>query len=1103
MSNGISKIDFKIYAFKRKYYYNLFIKGSILTLSIALAYFLIVVITEYNFWLSSLLRLTLLILFFSFLLICIIVFLKAPLLWSTTKKGISNEESAKIIGKHFPEINDRLLNVLQLSSLTNSSDLVNASINQKIEVFNKIPFESAIKLSGNKRYLRFLFIPVLLIFFILFYKQSILTQGTNRIVHFNKKFTPLAPFQFRLLNSNLNAFINEDFLLKVTIIGENQPEALYLVTEFNQFKLTKNGEGIFSYVFENVQNDVSFSFLAAGFKSENYSIKLINRPELTNLKLTLHFPSYLKQKDLEIINGGDVEIPEGSIIHWKVNAIHTRKAILSFSSDKIKNVLQSYDNQTFNFNKGFKNSDQYTLSLEHNDSRNKEKISHAIVIIKDQYPEINVSVSTDTILYKYIYLNGQLKDDHGINKLILHYEINSNDKIRNGTKRISASIAPQSTFLFDWRLDSLNLKPSDKITYFLDVWDNDGVNGSKSTKSSIYSFSIPNDLELKNQIAKEQVAAESKINQSISKAEELKKSVEEVQQKLKGKQNIDWQDKKKLEEIIENKQELDKAINELKKQNELLEQKKETFSAENEKIKEKSEQIQKLMDELMDDETKKLFEELQKLVKENAEPSQLQKMLDKIDKKEINLEKELERTLELFKELQFDYKVDQAINQLKEQITKQEKIQKETNDHIKEKNDSDKDINKQDSLGNEQDKLNNELDALKKTSEEIENLSKELEKEIDAPTKEDINQVDQDQKNSKNQLQQKQPKKAAESQKKAIEKMNQMKNSLEDSQSSMEMEINMQNLESLRQVTHGLIKLSYDEEQTMKEFSGIQQSDPKFLSLSQNQIKIKDDAKVLEDSLLAISKRDPFMGNFVIREIGDLNEHFEKASENIKERKKQNASTEMQLSMTSINNLALMLDDHYNSMMEMMAKAKPGKGNKKDGKKPSLSQLQKKINEKMNELKKTGKGDRTYSEEFARMAAEQERIRRALQEMENKIKQQGGKLPGNSISEEMEKTEMDLVNKQITEQTLKRQQEIITRLLETEKSMREQNQDEERKGESAKDYVKDVPRAFQDYLRIKEKEIELLKTVPPKLFPYYKREVSNYFKRIETEKPKK
>jgi len=136
------------------------------------------------------------------------------------------------------------------------------------------------------------------------------------------------------------------------------------------------------------------------------------------------------------------------------------------------------------------------------------------------------------------------------------------------------------------------------------------------------------------------------------------------------------------------------------------------------------------------------------------------------------------------------------------------------------------------------------------------------------------------------------------------------------------------------------------------------------------------------------------------------------------------------------------------------------------------------------------------SEELAEMAAEQERIRRALQEMQEKFKQNGGNLPGDDLTEKMEDTETQLVNKQLTEQLIKRQREILTRLLESEKSMREQNLDEERKGETAKDYEKEIPSAVEEYLRLKEKEVELLKTVPPKLYPYYKKEVSDYFKRI-------
>jgi hypothetical protein len=135
------------------------------------------------------------------------------------------------------------------------------------------------------------------------------------------------------------------------------------------------------------------------------------------------------------------------------------------------------------------------------------------------------------------------------------------------------------------------------------------------------------------------------------------------------------------------------------------------------------------------------------------------------------------------------------------------------------------------------------------------------------------------------------------------------------------------------------------------------------------------------------------------------------------------------------------------------------------------------------------------------MAAEQERIRRALQEMQEKMKQNGAELPGSDLPDKMEDSEIDLVNKQLTEQLIQRQKEILTRLLETEKSMREQDMDEERKGETAKDYEKEIPKAVEDYLRLKEKEVELLQTVPPKLYPFYKKEVNEYFKRMREGKP--
>lgn len=1155
MAEGMNHIEQKLSAFRRKYYLNLFVRGALLTLSLVLIYFLIASLIEYNLWLGGTARLLIFGSFFALVAFCIYLFLREPLGWWFYKKGIGQEESARKIGVFFPSINDRLLNVIQLSKAGHESSLLQAGIIQKSRQFESVSFESAIDLRENKRYLKYFALPFIIILLLWVFNHRIFTQSTSRIVQFNREFSPEAPFKFLIGNKNLEAFFNEDFLLNLKLDGSAVPEAVYIISGTQRMKMENATAGSFSYLFEKLQNEITFQFEASGFLSDSYTIRLINRPELSGLNVQLDYPRYLGRKSEQLTNAANLEVPEGTRITWRINTSNASRAKISFSTDPgTQNDMQIIDNQGFNFSKNFNNPDQYSILLENDHSRNRDNISYSIDVVKDQFPEVIVDQLRDSSLYKNIVLGGLTKDDYGVTELKIQYQIVNSNQPNGPIKGIKVPISvnqSQQNFFYEWNLDSLKLNPGDQLNYYLQVWDNDGVNGRKSTKSAMYKFALPSKEELKSDISKAQSSAENKIDKSLSKAKDLSQSIDEAQQKLKGKQSLDWQDKKMLENILEQKKNLDQVINDLKKENQLLEQKKETFSEESERIKEKSEQIQKLMNELLDEETKKMFQELEKLLNENSDLNQMQKLLEKMDRKEINLEKELERTLELFKQLQYDYKLDQAINELKEQTEKQEELLEKTQeltgekktesnsdkkdkdskgkdkDGEKDNNDSSKDGDQSnddsksgddknsdsdkgkdgkkeksnpEELAKEQEKLTEEFKQFEKTVDELEKLGEENNKPDEAPSDQEMKDVKDSQQQSKESLEQGKPKKSSESQKKSVQQMKQMQKKMEGMQNSMDMEMDMANLESLRQILHGLIKLSFDEESLMKEFIPIQQTDPKYIQLSQNQLKIKDDAKVLEDSLLALGKKDPFMGSVVTREVGELNDHIDKSIENIRERRKSNAGSEMQMTMTSINNLALMLNDHFDMMMDMMANAMPSPGKKKKGKQQSLGEMQQKLNEQIEQLKKGGgKSGRELSEEMAKMAAEQERIRRALQEMQEKLKQEGGKPLGNDIPGKMEQTEMELVNKQITDQTIRRQKEIMTRLLEAEKSMREQNMDEERKGETAKDYQKEFPRAFEEYLRLKEKEVELLKTVPPKLYPYYKKEVNEYFKRIGTQ----
>ena len=172
-----------------------------------------------------------------------------------------------------------------------------------------------------------------------------------------------------------------------------------------------------------------------------------------------------------------------------------------------------------------------------------------------------------------------------------------------------------------------------------------------------------------------------------------------------------------------------------------------------------------------------------------------------------------------------------------------------------------------------------------------------------------------------------------------------------------------------------------------------------------------------------------------------------------------------------------------------------------------MREVQQQRNQQIQKIKEEGtapsksKNSRNaaQSEGFARMAAQQEAIRRMMDQYQDQMKEQG---MGNSkeikeMMEQMETTETELVNKIITQQTIDRLKEIETRLLKHEKAELKREQEEKRESREGKDINNRNPEDFLEYNKLQDKEIELLRTVPPDLRPYYKEKVNQYFYQFE------
>ena len=997
---------------------------------------------------------------------------------------VSDEEAASEIGSYFPKLGDKLLNYIQLSSKTFADNsLARASLRQRANDMDNYSFTEAVSFNNEKRnLLRYILPLVLFITILIAVFPAGFISSSERIIHFNRAYIPQAPFSFEL-PVKLVAFRNENYLLQVTLAGEALPQEAYFVTNNKKIRLVNAGIGSFELLFPNITSGKTFTIEAASFKSKEYKLAVVDRPSLSRFSVNLHFPPYLHQPDESFQNIGSFEVPEGTSITWNINSKFTDNLTVQFSDDSVS--VAPEDEQTFSFSRQIFNNQPYSLELTNANGHQQGTIVYEINVIKDKAPEIDVKMLADTILYKYVVFAGNLSDDHGLSSLRLHYAKNSSD---NGVINLPVDKGSTSQALFyQWLLDSIQLDAGDQLQFYLQVVDNDAVNQYKSTRSNLFYLNIPNEKEAFEKLEESKKSTKEQISDASDEAAELKENIDKLVEDLKGKKELSWQEEQMLENLIEQKANLEEQLEKLQEENKMLSEQQQKFESPSPETQEKQEQLQELLDELLDDETRQLYEELQKLLESYENTESVQDLLQKIQNKELNLEQELERALEFFKQIQYEQKLQEASEELDEIIEEQEQLTEETEEKSQ----------PLDSLAEDQGKLN---EIFKDFQEKLDD-AKELNQELKRPnsmedTSGEENEVIEEQKDAKENLENSNRNKSKQSQKSATEKMKQIAKKMENMQSSMQMQQMQEDLGDLQLILSNLIELSFDQEKLMTEFKGVNQSDPSFITLSQEQLTLKEDSKIINDSLLALSARVMAISSFVTRELNEMNQNMDASIEAIRERKKTDASVSQQLTMTSVNNLALMLDNVMRQMQESMANSM-GKGDKNDGEQqiPGLSEMQKQLNQQIRELSQSGKSGRELSEELAKLAAEQERIRKALEEAGKKYGGEQGEM--DKLMQQMEDTEMDLVNKNLNRQIQQRQQQILTRMLEAEKAMRERELDSKREAKSATQYEKMLPKAFEDYVKQREKEIELLKTVPARLVPFFKIEVSQYFERLK------
>ena len=1094
----------KLKGFINKYYKNLIIKGLIVSVTIILTLFLIVSTFEYFAWNNILIRTIIFYIVISVTLLILIVYVAIPL-FKLGKIGetLNFQEAAKIIGDHFPNISDKLLNTIQLKSAHETSDssksveLLSASIDQRASELSPLPFKKAINFKQNLKYLKFIIAPIFITILILILFPAFIIEPSNRLINYNEYYTKPLPYVLHIENKKLEALQKDDFNLVVKAEGEIIPADIYINDGNYRYVMAGPTKGKYSYTFKNLSSDIYFTINTDDYSSETFHLKVFPKPTIYSFDVLLNYPDYLNRKRDIIENSGDLIVPEGTIINWLIYAKDTKKIIFKRENEKLhltgnkKNIFQHSVLAEKNF--------WYTLFAENEYVKIKDSLSFSVQVIKDEYPSIKVSPLQNENQYGIIFFNGSVSDDHGFHSLKFYYRKDS--IIKKPWQSIDLSIDTRLTaqaFSYTVQSSDLDLLPGAGLSYYFEVRDNDQVNGYKRVKTGIYQLQLDGINEIENKYENTSDKIKEKIENALKELEKLNKELEDKRKDLFEKTEISWTDKKQLSELLRKQEKIQNQITELKKLNEELSNYEDLLNKENsELLEDKIEQLNEMFNQLLTEDFEKMKEELEKIDKEK-----INEFLQNLENKNEELKTDLEKDLEIYKQLELEKKIQESIDKLNQLAEEQKELAEQNSNRSLEKEMA---LDKQKEIEKRFSDIEKELDA-------AEELNSTLEQPFDLKTgHEIIDSIHNEINEANSKLSKGKQKKASQSQNKAGKKMKKMAKDLGMMMQAAMMSRMSEDAEKIKKILDNLLDLSFNQERLMEVVNKTSLSDPKYVeNLAELQI-IKDGYLILHDSLIAISKRQMAVQQFIVRESDKINLHINRALLYLQDRRRGQALNDQQYSMTSMNNLALMLSESLDQMqagMQMSGK-NPGQScpNPGEGSPGSLDEILK-MQQGMNQGMEKGegknglegeKGLNQQTEALARMAALQSEIRKRLSEYLKELEgSQGNSGDLSKLVDEMRKTEEDIVNRRISKETLERQKQIEVRLLKSEKAKLEREKKETRKstkGINRKRAGSETELKLQNKKTNKE---DFLQTVPIELTPYYNDLLKKYLYKLET-----
>ncbi len=1077
--------------FRSKFLIFELLRGLLFLFTIVIVYFLVLVFFEYTLFLSPDFK-TFLFYFSLFFLLFSLFWL---ILWPVGKvillgKLDSEKKIALLVKKFLPEMDDSIINAIELaqdnSADTYSMDLVWAGIDQKISSFKLLDFSKVLTIGFLKKQLIRFLLSLVLFLGILFVYQQRFFEPVSRLIHYQTEFIKPAPFQFILKTNDLRVRKGSSLKIELKLEGRKLPETASICFGGNTFLMKKN-ENLYSYEIENINNSFAFYFKAENFHSKQCRIEIMPVPSVLNFSVEVIPPSYTGLSKQSFSNIGDLKLAQGSQVKWNFNCLDTDSLFINIDS-----VLYCIDNKSdeFIFDHRINRNLKYSLSLRNSFFTENNVLQYSVEVIPDLYPAIEVVQLKDSVRFTRFYFKGKISDDYGFSNLIFHLNNGEKDSIIDIPFVKSLS---EQDFYFTCDFSDFIIE-NESFEYHFSVLDNDVLHGYKETSSEVFHFKMPDKKEQQAFEGESMQALEKMMQESLELNADIKSDINQLKISQINGEMTDWEKQQKVQDIVEKREKLENLLDQISDKNKELDNFKNSFSEEKQEILQKQKELEELLNEVMSDELKKLFEEFNKLA-QDFKSDKFDQLNEKMDMQLDDLSKQLDRNLQMFRRLKITQKIEEIIGELKLLSEKEKGFSK---DYKKILNDSaDFKIQKQ---------IKDQIKLLIDDYSSVNDLNSTLKKPFNLYNFDD--EFDEIRQNITDLLELVKKEKKNTASKKAEESAVSMDNlafAMQKMLDTMNEKQTGEDIDNIRQLLDNLVYLSVFQERVMDRLKAVREGDPAIISIKKEQLKIIDQTKMVGDSLYALAERNITLSSVVNKELMNTRMYASQSLENMEESRNYNAVLDQQNTMMALNNLALFISEVVKQMEDQLKNQmggdsdcnKPGKGKKQSM--DLLKQSQESIKKQLQQMIEKMKSGSTQgmSKEIGQTLAQQEIMQQLIREM------MGDKEVGSSAKEQLkmvdqllEQNKLDLISKNISSATLNRQSMILNKLLEAEMAEMERDTEDKRESNTATEQFYSNPDLFFEYKREKRKIDEPLPLHKHKLEDFYEKKYQNYLKEL-------